>query len=88
MRPERPSAWSVYVLRCRGGTLYTGVSTDVAARVRVHNEGRGAAYTRSRRPVRLLYREAGFTRSEALKREAAIKSLTRSEKLKLVHLDG
>lgn len=76
--------WSVYILRCAGGALYTGVTTDVDRRVRQHKTGRGAAYTRSHRPVRLVYLEKGFTRSRALIREAAIKRLPRLRKVALV----
>ena len=76
--------WSVYVVRCGDGTLYTGVAKGVEARLAKHNAGRGAAYTRTRRPVRLLYREDGLTRSEALVREAGIKSLPKPKKESLV----
>ena len=78
--------WSVYILRCAGGTLYTGIAKDVKARIQKHNTGRGAAYTRSRRPVRLAYQERGFSRSEALTREAGIKNLSRVEKLELLKI--
>lgn len=74
----------VYVLRCADGTLYTGYAIDVEKRLREHNgevnKKAAARYTRSRRPVTLVYQEACSTRSDALKREAAIKKLTRSEK--------
>ena len=76
--------WSVYLVRCADDSLYTGVAKDVAARVAAHNSGRGAAYTRARRPVRLVHREDGFTRSTALRREAAIKKLDRATKKGLV----
>ena len=76
--------WFVYVVRCRDGSLYTGISTDVESRVNVHNDGRGARYTRSRRPVVLVYRERRRSRSMALRREAAIKALSRAEKQALV----
>lgn len=76
--------WSVYIARCVDGSLYTGVAKDVAARMAAHNAGRGAAYTRSRRPVKVVYREDGLTRSAALSREAGIKSLDRPRKLSLV----
>ena len=76
--------WFVYVVRCRDGSLYTGISTDVTARVAVHNAGGGARYTRARRPVQLLYTERKQSRSTALRREAAIKALPRTEKLQLV----
>jgi PAS domain S-box-containing protein len=76
--------WSVYILRCRGGSLYTGIAKDVPARVRQHNAGRGAAYTRTRLPVQLLYREDRLTRSEALVREAEIKRLPRARKEEII----
>jgi putative endonuclease len=76
--------WSVYVVRCGDGTLYTGVAKGVEARLAKHNAGRGAAYTRARRPVRLVWREDGLTRSEALTREAGVKSMPKSRKELLV----
>jgi predicted GIY-YIG superfamily endonuclease len=76
--------WFVYVVRCRDGSLYTGISTDVAARVTVHNDGRGARYTRSRRPVVLVHVERKRSRSTALRRELAIKALPRDAKLALL----
>lgn len=72
--------------RCLDGSLYTGIAKDVAARLEAHNDGRGAAYTRSRRPVSLAYVEMGFTRSDALSREAQIKRLPRPLKLALLKL--
>ena len=79
-----PKEWSVYMARCVDGSLYTGIAKDVRARLAAHNAGRGAAYTRARRPVRLVYREEGFTLSTALSREARIKSLERPGKLALL----
>jgi len=76
-----PREWSVYLVRCADASLYTGIAKDVKARVTVHNSGKGAAYTRSRRPVRLIYHKTGLTRSAALVEEARIKSLERAEKL-------
>ncbi len=78
--------WYAYILRCADGSLYSGVTTDLERRVREHNgEGpRGARYTRPRRPVSLAYSERFKTRSEAGKRESALKSLTRSSKLALI----
>ena len=76
--------WSVYLVRCGDGTLYCGVAKDVAARVAVHNSGKGAKYTRARLPVRLVHEEPGFTRGGALSREWAIKRLSRAEKLALI----
>lgn len=82
MNPVKPpKEWSVYLVRCADASLYTGIAKDVAARVTAHNSGKGAAYTRSRRPVRLVYRKNGMTRSAALIEEARIKSLERAEKL-------
>jgi uncharacterized protein (TIGR02453 family) len=77
-------AWFVYVARCGDGSLYTGVTTDPPARERAHNAGRGAAYTRSRRPVSLVHLEAAAGRGAALRRELAIKRLTRREKEAMV----
>ena len=74
----------VYILRCADGTLYTGYTDDVERRLRVHNSGKGAKYTRSRRPVALAYAEEWPDKSAALKREAAIKRLGRAEKLALI----
>ncbi len=74
----------VYILRCADGTLYTGYTDDVERRLRVHNSGKGAKYTRSRRPVALAYAEEWPDKSAALKREAAIKRLSRAEKLALI----
>lgn len=74
----------VYMLRCVDGTLYTGWTNDVQKRLAAHNDGRGAKYTRSRRPVLLVYEEECEDKSAALRREAALKRLSRAEKLKLI----
>ncbi|WP_251158069.1 GIY-YIG nuclease family protein [Caniella muris] len=80
--------YSVYMVRCSDGSLYTGYTVDVARRVASHNAGTGARYTRGRRPVSLAA-EAGFpTRHEAMRAEALIKRLGRAEKLALVRLYG
>jgi putative endonuclease len=71
-------------VRCADGTLYSGSTTNVNARVRAHNSGRGARYTSGRRPVKVVYQEACGSRSAALRREHALKRLTRSEKEALV----
>jgi putative endonuclease len=76
--------WTVYVLRCRTGELYTGCTTDVERRVREHNSGTGGKFTRSRLPVSLVYQERVGNRSEALRRERAIKAMRRREKLALL----
>ena len=76
--------WFVYLVRCRDGTLYTGVTIDPEARVRAHNAGRGARYTRARRPVVLVHAEPARGRSRALCRESAIKRWPRARKERLV----
>jgi len=73
--------WYFYVLSCRDGSLYTGVTTDVSRRVKEHNQKKGAKYTRSRTPVRLWYYREMENRSTAQKLESAFKKLTRSKKL-------
>lgn len=78
--------WYVYILRCGDGSLYTGITTDVQSRLEAHRSGKGAKYTRGRAPLELVYREECGDRSQALKRELAIKSLTREEKKKLIDL--
>lgn len=77
-------SYGVYILRCGDGTLYTGCAKDVDKRLTVHQSGKGAKYTRCRLPVELVYREPAADRSAALRREAAIKKLTRTEKLALI----
>ena len=77
--------WFVYVLRCRDGSLYTGISTDVERRVATHNAGKGARYTRPRLPVALVHLERKRSRGSALKREAAIKALSRAEKMSMLN---
>lgn len=76
--------WYVYVLRCGDGTLYTGTTDDVARRLVAHRAGKGAKYTRGRGPLELLYTEQCPDRSAALRREYAIKQLSREEKLYLI----
>src|SRR5262245_60836620 len=75
--------WFVYLVRCADESLYTGISTDVPARVAAHNAGRGARYTRARLPVELVHVERKKSRSTALRREAEIKALPRADKLRL-----
>lgn len=74
----------VYLLKCADGTLYTGWTNDLEHRVRMHNEGKGAKYTKSRRPVALVYWEPCESKSAALKRERAVKRLARAQKLRLI----
>lgn len=77
------SIWHVYILLCGDGSLYTGISPDVEARLEAHRAGKGARYTRGRGPFELVYREAAGTRAEATRRERAIKRLTRAQKKEL-----
>ena len=76
--------WTVYLLRCRDGSLYTGITNDLARRLARHRAGTASAYTRARRPLRLVYTEGQPSRSAALRREAALKRLSRAGKLALV----
>ncbi len=75
----------IYIVSCADGTLYTGYTCDLKKRIRAHNESlRGAKYTRARRPVKLVYSEKFKNKNEAIKREWAIKKLSRKEKLIMV----
>jgi predicted GIY-YIG superfamily endonuclease len=84
MKRRGQKDWTVYILRCGDGSLYTGVAKDVRARVKQHSQGRGATYTRTRLPVKLLYQQEGLTRSKALIREAQIKAMPRSKKEQII----
>ena len=77
-------SWYLYILRCGDGTFYTGITTDVEKRLEVHRSGKGAKYTRGRAPLKLVYRENCGSHSDALKRELAVKALTRQEKELLI----
>jgi putative endonuclease len=76
--------WHVYIVQCADQTLYTGVAKDVDTRVSQHNNGRGAKYTRGRRPVELVYSEPVADRSTALRREYAIKRMSTAKKFGLI----
>ena len=76
--------WYVYMLRCGDDSLYTGITDDVEKRFAAHCAGKGAKYTRGRGPLTLVYTEQAEDKSAALKREHAIKKLTRAEKLNLI----
>ena len=73
-----------YIVRCKDGSLYTGWTNDIEKRIKAHNEGKGAKYTKSRRPVKLVYYEEFQTKEEAMKREYAIKHMRRKEKEKII----
>lgn len=80
--------WHVYILQCEDGSLYTGCSNNVEQRFHDHKNGKGGRYTRSHRPVKLVYQEQFNTQSEALKREREIKSWTREKKIKTLNLQN
>jgi putative endonuclease len=80
----KSAEWSVYIIRCDDGTLYTGVTTDIDRRFSEHQgDSRGAKYFNGRKPSEVVYRESGHTRSSAYRREAAIKKMGREAKLEL-----
>ena len=81
---EPETTWFVYLLRCADDTLYTGITNDLPRRCDQHNAGTGSRYTRSRLPIELIYQEAKASRSLALKREMAIKALSRQKKMSLI----
>ena len=83
---EISESWYLYILECIDGTYYTGVTKDLMRRCEEHNSGKGARYTRTRMPVRLVYQEPCLNRSTALIRECAVKALSRKEKEVLVTL--
>ena len=78
------NSWKLYILRCRDGSLYTGITTDVEKRFAAHNAGKGAKYTRGRGPLELVYQEQCEDHSHALRRELEINALPKEEKLKLI----
>jgi putative endonuclease len=77
-------SWKVYLLECADNTLYCGITNDIPKRLKTHNQGKGAKYTRVRLPVKLVYQHSTETKSEALKLEIKIKKMKRAEKLKLL----
>jgi len=86
-KPKPPGdPWFVYIIRCADGSLYTGITKDVKRRCQQHNAGTASRYTRSRLPVEVVYQQRRSSQSSALKREAAIKALTRKEKLAMIRL--
>jgi putative endonuclease len=82
--PMTAATWSLYILRCGDGSFYTGVTTDIGRRFREHEAGRASRFTRTRRPVALVYQETCGSRSQALVRECAVKSMGRQGKEDLV----
>lgn len=80
------NTWFVYILLCEDNSLYTGISPDPQQRFLAHQTGKGAKYTKSHKPIKLIYQEAATTRSEALKREIHIKSWSREKKIRKLKL--
>lgn len=76
-----------YIVKCSDGSLYTGWTNDLEKRIRAHNDGKGAKYTKSRRPVVLAYYEEFQTKEEAMRREWEIKQLDREQKMKMIRED-
>ncbi len=83
---NNPVGWHLYLLLCRDGSLYTGITTDVHRRLQEHNKGTASRYTRSRLPVKLIYQEQCPNKSSALRKEFEIKALSRKEKEKYIKL--
>lgn len=81
---DHPPHWWIYILKCKDESLYTGITTDLERRFDQHNKGTASRYTRTRTPVKMVYTEMVNDKSSALKREYAIKQLTRAEKLDLI----
>jgi len=81
---KRINSWSVYMVECSDGTIYTGISNNVSKRISNHNDGKGAKYTRARLPVVLKWSQSCENKSEASKLEYKIKKLSRKQKLKLI----
>lgn len=82
--PDFSIMYFVYLIQCEGGSIYTGITTDVKRRFKEHQNKMGGHYTRARKAEKILYTEECQTRSEALKREAEIKKLPRNKKLELI----
>jgi len=79
--------WFLYILSCNDGSLYTGITKDIARRIKMHQDGKASRYTRTRRPVQLMYQESCTNRTQALIREYTVKSYPRKKKRRLLHLD-
>ena len=89
MRSQNRDIWYVYMVRCNDGTLYTGITNDLEKRIEAHNSGKdGARYTRSRRPVKLVYSEEVDSKSTAAKLEYKIKKMTRAKKKEMINSEA
>ena len=78
--------WFLYILKCHDGTFYTGITTDLKRRLKMHNDGKASRYTRTRRPVMLSYQEVCPSRTQAMMRECAVKSFPRGKKEKMIQI--
>jgi putative endonuclease len=87
-RKKKASSWVFYVLKCRDNTLYTGITSDVSRRINQHNNGTASRYTRSRLPVKLVFSQPCRNRSQALRKEYAMKQLSRKEKIAYISDHG
>ncbi|OGW85992.1 MAG: hypothetical protein A3C35_07420 [Omnitrophica bacterium RIFCSPHIGHO2_02_FULL_46_11] len=83
-RRRKTDAWFLYILRCKDGSLYTGITKDLERRFKMHTTGKASHYTRTRRPLEMLYREPCGTRTQALVRECFVKSFSKKKKEKLI----
>lgn len=84
-RKGRKEKWFLYILKCADSSLYTGITKDLERRFKSHSEGRAARYTRTRRPLEMVYEETCRSRTEALTRECAVKALSKAKKLALIN---
>lgn len=83
-RRTKSEPWFLYILECSDGSFYTGITNDLSRRLKMHQDGKASRFTRTRRPVELLYHEPCRNRTEALVRECAVKSLSRRKKEELI----
>ncbi len=88
MIQRRREEWYLYILECRDGSYYTGITNDVVRRLELHKRGKASKYTRSRRPVKVIHAEICESRSDALRNEAAVKKMTRAKKEEYVRRHG
>ncbi len=88
MSDMKTVCWSVYLLRCKDGSLYCGITNDLKARLKKHNDGTGAKYTRGRGPVELVWKKKMKTATDARKKEAEIKKLKKEEKERMIKAPG
>ena len=82
----KTETWILYILKCKDGTYYTGITNDLPRRLKLHNDGSASRYTRSRLPVKLIYQEPCRNRSLALKKEHALKQLTKKDKREYIKI--